>query len=91
MNYNSIKAVMPVGGDDLLQAGGSLELSYADGSEIFTPVGNPESTEHPDPGEIIYVVESGEVMCRRWNWQNGLKTRITVDTQSIVMNIDVLG
>jgi DNA/RNA-binding domain of Phe-tRNA-synthetase-like protein len=91
MNYNSIKAVMPVGGDDLLQAGGSLELRYADGSEVFTPLGNPESAEHPDPGEIIYVVESGEVMCRRWNWRNGHKTRITEDTQSIVMNIDGLG
>jgi DNA/RNA-binding domain of Phe-tRNA-synthetase-like protein len=92
MNYNSIKAVMPVGGDDLLQAGGSLELRYADGSEIFAPLGNPESVEHPDPGEIIYVVlESGEVMCRRWNWRNGHKTRITEDTQSIVMNIDGLG
>jgi DNA/RNA-binding domain of Phe-tRNA-synthetase-like protein len=91
MNYNSIKAVIPVGGDDLLHAGGSLELRYADGSEIFAPLGNPESTEHPDPGEIIYVVESGEVMCRRWNWRNGHKTRITEDTQSIVMNIDGLG
>ncbi|UCF83737.1 MAG: hypothetical protein JSV50_21665 [Desulfobacteraceae bacterium] len=91
MNYNSIKAVIPVGGDDLLHAGGSQELRYADGSEIFTPLGNPESTEHPDPGEIIYVVESGEVMCRRWNWRNGHKTRITEDTQIIVMNIDGLG
>ena len=91
MNYNSIEAVMPVGGDDLLQAGGSLELRYADGNETFTPLGNPESTEHPDPGEIVYVVESGEVMCRRWNWRNGHKTRITEDTQSIVMNIDGLG
>ena len=92
MNYNSIKAVMPVGGDDLRRAGGSLELRYAEGSEIFTPLGNPESIEHPDPGEIIYVVsESGEVMCRRWNWRNGHKTRITEDTQSIVMNVDGLG
>ena len=91
MNYNSIKAVMPVGVDDLLQAGGSLELRYADGSEIFTPLGNPENTDYPDPGEIVYVVESGEVMCRRWNWRNGHKTRITEDTQSIVMNIDGLG
>jgi DNA/RNA-binding domain of Phe-tRNA-synthetase-like protein len=30
-------------------------------------------------------------MCRRWNWRNGHKTRITEDTQAIVMNIDVLG
>ena len=92
MNYNSIIDVMPVGGDDLIQAAGSLELRYAHGSETFTPLGNPETIEHPDPGEIIYVVsESGEVMCRRWNWRNGHKTRITEDTQAIVMNIDGLG
>ena len=92
MNYNSIIDVIPVGGDDVIQAGGSLELRYAQGSETFTPLGNPETIEHPDPGEIIYVVsESGEVMCRRWNWRNGHKTRITEDTTTIVMNIDGLG
>jgi len=92
MNYNSIIDVMPVGGDDVIQAGGSLELCYANGSEIFTPLGNPENVEHPDPGEIIYMVpESKEVMCRRWNWRNGHKTRITEDTHTIVMNIDGLG
>ena len=92
MNYNSIIEVMTVGGDDVIQAGESLELRYAIGSETITSLGNPESTEHPDPGEIIYVVsESGDVMCRCWNWRNGHKTRVTEDTHSIVMNIDGLG
>jgi DNA/RNA-binding domain of Phe-tRNA-synthetase-like protein len=92
MNYNSIIDAIPVGGDDVAKAGETLELRFADGTESFTPLGNPETVEHPDPGEIIYVVtESGEVMCRRWNWRNGHKTRITEDTQIIVMNIDGLG
>ena len=92
MNTNSIKDVTPVGGDDLRHAGRCLELRYATGNENFAPLGCPEITEHPNPGEIIYVVaESNEVMCRRWNWRNGHKTRITEDTQAIVMNIDVLG
>jgi DNA/RNA-binding domain of Phe-tRNA-synthetase-like protein len=92
MNYNSIKNVTPVGGDDLMHAGQCLELRYATGSENFTPLGCPELREHPNPGEIIYVVtESNEVMCRRWNWRNGHKTRITEETQAIIMNIDVLG
>ncbi|MEH2295830.1 hypothetical protein [Nostoc sp.] len=30
-------------------------------------------------------------MCRRWNWRNGHKTRITETTQAIVMNIDAFG
>jgi lysyl-tRNA synthetase class 2 len=92
MNINSIRDATPVGGDDVMRAAGSLELRYADGSENFTPLGNPDITEQPVLGEVIYVVpESKEVMCRRWNWRNGHKTRIAEDTQAIVMNIDGLG
>ncbi|MGD8229612.1 MAG: phenylalanine--tRNA ligase beta subunit-related protein [Desulfobacteraceae bacterium] len=92
MNYNAIKDKIPVGGDDLMRAGGTLELRYAEGTENFTPLGKPDTVEHPDPGEIIYVVsDSGEVMCRRWNWRNGHKTLITEETQIIVMNTDGLG
>ena len=92
MNDNSIRGVLPVGGDDVSQAGETLELRPALGTEQFTPLDNPEKVESPDPGEIIYVVEeTGEIMCRRWNWRNGYKTRITEDTKAIVMNIDGLG
>ncbi len=92
MNYNSIISKMPVGGDDMDRAGKCLELRYADGSEGFTPLGQPDIREHPEPGEIIYVVaESGEVMARRWNWRNGHTTLIDEATTRIVMNIDALG
>jgi len=92
MNDNAIRGVLPVGGDDLMRAGKILELRPADGSERFTPLSSPDKIEHPDPEEIIYVaVETGEVMCRRWNWRNGFKTRITEETESMVMNIDGLG
>ena len=90
MNINSIRDVIPVGGDDVMRAGGSLVLGYADGSETFSPLGNPDVKEQPAPGEVIYVVaESKEVMCRRWNWRNGHATRIAENTGVIVMNIDV--
>ncbi len=92
MNISSIEAHMPVGGDDVIRAAGSLELRYADGSERFTPLGKPDHSEHPKAGEVIYVVpESKEVMCRRWNWRNGHTTRIAEDTRVMVMNIDGLG
>ncbi|MFP3928145.1 MAG: B3/4 domain-containing protein, partial [Desulfobacteraceae bacterium] len=93
MNENSIRAVLPVGGDDARRAGGAvLELRPAKGDERFTPLSDPDKIESPEPGEIIYVVaETGEVMCRRWNWRNGFKTRITEDTEALVMNIDGLG
>ncbi len=92
MNDNSIRSVLPVGGDDLLRAGKILELRFADGGEQFTPLNDPEKTE---PGVcgcgIPDVAETREVMCRRWNWRNGFQTRITEETQAMVMNIDGLG
>lgn len=92
MNYNSVVDRIPVGGDDVEKAGSVLALRRAKGGEVFVPLGSPETRENPDPGEIIYVVEdSGEVMCRRWNWRNGHGTRITEETKIIVMNIDALG
>lgn len=92
MNDNSIRGVLPVGGDDLGQAGETLELRLAEGTERFAPLDGPDRTENPDPGEIIYVVaETCEIMCRRWNWRNGFRTRITEETEALVMNIDGLG
>jgi len=92
MNTNSIADVIPVGGDDLDHAGTCLELRYASGQETFHPLDSPETSEHPVPGEVVYVVaDSGRVMCRRWNWRNGYETRITEGTRAMVMNIDGLG
>lgn len=92
MNYNSIVDVIPVGGDDLDHAGPCLELRHASGQETFVPLDAPQTSEHPAPGEVVYVVaDSGRVMCRRWNWRNGYETRITEETRAMVMNIDGLG
>jgi len=92
MNYHSIADVIPVGGDDLDQAGPCLELRYASGQETFVPLDSPQALEHPTPGEVVYVAaDSGRVMCRRWNWRNGYETRITEGTRAMVMNIDGLG
>jgi DNA/RNA-binding domain of Phe-tRNA-synthetase-like protein len=91
MNYNSITSKIPVGGDDLAHTGLVLELRHAHGKENFIPLGASDS-ENPTPGEVIYVcADSGNVMCRRWNWRNGNLTAITQGTEAIVMNIDGLG
>lgn len=92
MNENSIRGALPVGGDDLNQAGDILELCFAKGDETFAAINKPDKTEHPNAGEVIYRgAETNQVMCRRWNWRNGFKTRITDKTKAIVMNIDGFG
>jgi DNA/RNA-binding domain of Phe-tRNA-synthetase-like protein len=93
MNICSIAESIPVGGDDLtalLQLGTELELRPATGHERFSPLGEPEQQEHPEPGEIILTV-NGTVCCRRWCWRNGHPTRITEGTAALIMNIDGLG
>ena len=89
-NYISLKYVMTCGGDDVEQIAGNLVLGLADGSEKFLPLGSDEE-ESPVPGEVIYYDDASKnVMCRRWNWRNGAKTKIEVDTKRIVINLDCL-
>ncbi len=92
MNLCSILNTLPVGGDDLAATGATLTLRVASGAERFAPLDAPDTIEHPEPGEVVYVVqETGEVMCRRWNWRNGYATRITETTVAMLMNVDGLG
>lgn len=90
-NITSIKYVMPCGGDDAAATTGDLVLGIANGSEIFVPLGQPEKHEHPTAGEVIYFDRAtNEVMCRRWNWRNGDRTKIQPSSRHMVINIDCL-
>lgn len=92
MNYNSMKHLLPVGGDSVEQEGLTYKLGYSEGDEVFVPLGEQETSEFPKKGEVIYFIkETKDVMCRRWNWRNGDKTKITEKTVKIVMNIDAVG
>ncbi|NKB77942.1 MAG: hypothetical protein GKR96_13140 [Gammaproteobacteria bacterium] len=92
MNVNSIRDVIPVGGDDLDTIPDTVELKRATGDEVFVPLGQPDTVEHPEPGEVIYWhSDTGQVMCRRWNWRNSHVSRISESTTSMLMNIDGLG
>ena len=89
MNDNSIRSVLPVGGDDLLRAGEILELRFADGDEQFTPL--MIRREPSSRGEYLHGCGDPRGHLPAWNWRNGFQTRITEETQAMVMNIDGLG
>ena len=92
MNIVSIQNILPVGGDDIIAPDSTFKLAVSDGSESFIPLGMPDKEENPEIGEIIYLIdESKDVMCRRWNWRNGDKTKINEKTENIIMNIDAIG
>ena len=90
-NAISVRHLLPVGGEDLDSYRGPARLVRADGSEPFDTVsGGDRVTEHPEPGEVVWRDELG-VTCRRWNWRQCVRTRITQSTTSAVFILDGLG
>ena len=70
-NAVSVEALIPVGGEDLDQLQGGLRLTVAGGGEAFD--GHDGA---PRPGEIVWRDDVG-VTCRRSNWRQGRRTRLT--------------
>ena len=82
-NHVSIKYMIPVGGDDLAKVDGDIRLKFARGDEIFIPL-NSQEEQSAKPGEVVYVDER-EVLCRRWNWRECDKTKMTEATKDVVL------
>jgi len=87
-NYLSLKHLVPMGADDLDEVIGNIRLTFALGSETFIPIGKG-SRSNPEKGEIIYR-DDLEVLCRRWNWRECYKTRITEDTKNAILYVEGL-
>lgn len=88
--YNAISVahLIPVGGEDLDRIQGGMRLVRAVGDEDFVTVaGGEEVVEHPDAGEVVWCDEAG-VTCRRWNWRQGPRTRLTEESVSAVFLLE---
>ncbi|EPA1254889.1 B3/4 domain-containing protein [Enterobacter bugandensis] len=82
-NAVSIRYAIPVGGENLAAYSGAPRLTLADGSEPFDTFKEGEPVvEHPEPGEVIWRDDLG-VTCRRWNWRQGIRTRLDSQAQSM--------
>jgi DNA/RNA-binding domain of Phe-tRNA-synthetase-like protein len=82
--YNAISVahLIPVGGEDIDHIQGGMRLVRAGGDEDFMTVsGGEEVVEHPEAGEVVWRDDAG-VTCRRWNWRQGPRTRLTEETTS---------
>jgi len=89
-NAVSIASLVPVGGEDRAAYVGPARLVRAEGSEPFDTTASGEPVvEHPEAGEVVWCDDDG-VTCRRWNWRQGTRTRITTETRSAVFILDAL-
>jgi DNA/RNA-binding domain of Phe-tRNA-synthetase-like protein len=82
-NAVSLRYAIPVGGENLAAYVGTPRLTLADGNELFDTVkeGLP-AHESPEPGEVVWRDDIG-VTCRRWNWRQGTRTRLSVESQQM--------
>jgi len=80
-NAVSLRFAIPVGGEDISAYQGEPRLVIAKGDEPFDTLkqGDPV-TETASPGEIIWRDDIG-VTCRRWNWRQGIRTRLGIEAQ----------
>ncbi|MFB7495664.1 B3/4 domain-containing protein [Streptomyces sp. NPDC056161] len=89
-NAVSVARLLPVGGEDADRVEGAMRLVRATGDEDFVTVaGGEETVEHPAPGEVVWRDDTG-VTCRRWNWRQGPRTRLTEATASGVFLLEGL-
>jgi len=90
-NAISVRFGIPIGGEDLDAYAGPLRLVRATGDEPFETTASGEPVvEHPEPGEVVWRDDDG-VTCRRWNWRQCTRTRLTTSTTRAVFVFDALG
>ena len=78
-NTISLRHLVPVGGEDLAAVEGDVALTFAtDHEPPVRLLGEPEARP-PKPGEVIYRDRVG-ALCRRWNWKEADRTKLTEQT-----------
>ena len=90
-SYNavSVRHGLPAGAFDLDHIAGNVDIRHADGTESFTPLGEPDTIEPPKPGEIIYADTTG-VLTRHWNHRDAHRTRVTEDSTHVAFVLETL-
>ncbi len=90
--YNAISVahVLPVGGEDLAHYSGSIRLVRASGAEPFDTMkdGQP-ANDPPLTGEVVWADDLG-VTCRRWNWRQCTRTRLTESSTTALFLLERL-
>jgi DNA/RNA-binding domain of Phe-tRNA-synthetase-like protein len=91
--YNAVSVLhlLPLGGEDLTGYIGPARLVVAAGDEPFDTVADGQPVVHTAaPGEIVWRDDQG-VTCRRWNWRQCVRTRLTTSTTEGLFIVDGLG
>lgn len=88
-NTISLRFLLPAGGEDLGRTQGDIQLTVAgEGEAPVKLLGEPEARP-PYPGEVIYKDDLGAI-CRRWNWKEADRTKLTPQTRRAILILEGL-
>jgi len=88
-NTVSLRHILPVGGEDLDAISGDVLLTRAGSDEPAVFLLGEKEARAPHMGEIFYKDEVGAI-CRRWNWKEADRTKLTQGTKNAFLVIEAL-
>lgn len=88
-NTISLRFVVPAGGEDLDAIVGDVRLVFAGAGEPPVRLLGEAEERPPRPGEVIYTDDLGAI-CRRWNWKEADRTKLTEQTTRAFLVVEGL-
>lgn len=86
-NMTSIRHALPVAVFDVRRLAGGITVRSARGDEPWADLG-ASVTDHPEPGEVIFVDEADVVAARRWCWRQSVASAAHDDTSEILVTVE---
>ena len=87
-NLVSIRYALPVAIFDIRALTGPLTVRFATGEERYTPLGQPDVTEHPAAGEVVFSDDAGLVFAERWCWRQSDQSAARDETPAGVVTVE---
>lgn len=86
-NLISIRHTLPVAVLDRRGIDGCVTVRFATGVERWADLGS-SATEHPQPGEVVFVDEAGVACARRWCWRQSLASAASATTTEVLITVE---
>ena len=88
-NIVSLRHLLPAGGEDLAQIKGDVRLTIAGDDEPAVQLLGEREARPPYANEVIYTDDVGAI-CRRWNWKEADRTKLSAETTAAVLVLEIL-
>ncbi len=86
-NLVSLTFGVPAGAFDADTLGEIVAIRTSRAGDRFTPLGEPQTVESPNPAEVVYA-DGDRVLTRHWNYRDAEATKVTPTTVNALFCMD---